>query len=142
MARKVADTPLAQAIAGLVDRYGSDEKLASEIGDGATRFTVMRWRVDGTVPEKRVYVERLRELGVDSEMLERAAGDELASRRSLIQRVGRLEDEVEDLTTALDAAKQAHSKLLRRVSALEKAAAPPQDARPAARSSRRAQSGQ
>jgi uncharacterized protein YlxW (UPF0749 family) len=144
VARRVADTPLARAVADLVDSYGSDEKLAAAIGDGATRFTVMRWRVDGTVPEKQVYVDRLRALGVEPHLLERAAQDELASRRSLMQRVEQLEADRDDLTAALDAAGKSHAKLLRRVSALEKAAAaaaPAPGAQRAAGSSRRARSG-
>lgn len=140
MVRKVAETPLARAIDALVDSYGSDEKVAAAIGDGATRFTVMRWRVDGTVPEKPVYVDKLVELGVARDLLENASADELASRRSLTQRVEQLEGEAADLTTALEAAKQAHARLLRRVSTLEKAARA-LGAAPATRSSHRAQSG-
>lgn len=67
--RKVANTPLAKEIDALVERFGSDEKLATEIGHGATRYAVMRWRVNGASPEKTEYVKRLTELGIDEELL-------------------------------------------------------------------------
>lgn len=138
--RKVADTPLARAVLELVKKYGSDEKLATEIGAGASRFTVMRWRAEGMTPEKPAYVERLIELGVDAALIDHAGEDELASRRSLTQRVERLEGDVSDLTTALAAARESHTRLLRRVSELEKAAQP-QDAQRAQGSKRRGQTG-
>lgn len=141
MPRKVADTALAREINALVDRFGSDEKLAAEIGDGATRFAVMRWRVDGTVPEKPIYVSRLVELGIDRELLEGARSDELSSRRLLSQQVARLEAAVVDLTASLEASRIAHKKLMTRVAKLEKAAAAPiQESQPGAESTRRGRS--
>lgn len=113
--RQVADTDLARAIEALVTRYGSDEKLAAAI-PGANRHTVMRWRTNGTVPEKPEYVEALAALGVPEKLL---ADARAAISRGRNDRLEQLEAEVAALRKELDLARRADKGLLQRVAALE-----------------------
>lgn len=62
--RHVSDS-VAERVAALVDRFGSDDKLASELG--TTRQRVIAWRMGEAVPGRR-NAERLAELeGTDVE---------------------------------------------------------------------------
>jgi chromosome segregation ATPase len=101
----------------------------------------MRWRVDGVVPEKPAYVKRLRELGIDQSLIDAAAANELATRRSLSQRVESLEEEVEHLKQTLRTARLAAERIRVRLVKLEERVAPLLEDRTETGSTRRARSG-
>jgi len=115
--RQVADTPLAQAIDELITLFGSDQKLADAVGNGATRFAVMAWR-KGRIPEKSEYVGRLIELGVDAELFLRAREDDLASRKEINRKVEGLEAEVDDLADSTQMVLEVAVVLVEQVEAL------------------------
>lgn len=116
--RKVANTKLARAIDDLIGTFGSDEKLAEQIGHGATRFAVMAWRKDGRVPEKPVYVRRLVELGVSADVLQQAREADIASRRDLTEKAAKLGEEVADLADSVQMLLELGSILSEQVVAL------------------------
>lgn len=123
--RKVGNTDLARAVDALVDRYGSDEKVALAMGV-SDRFTVMRWRTGKAVPTEPKLVEALIRLGVSRELL---------AQQERLDPLAELRAEVDRLTRASDTARKAHQLLQARVAKLEKAGLPRQ-AKPAKRQGR------
>lgn len=108
--RQVADTPLARAVDDLVEKHGSDQKLAEAMGVG-DRFTVIRWR-KGTVPTEPELIEALVRLGINRKLIDDASASSSIPRPAL-------EDQVADLRAALTDARLAHDALLERVAKLE-----------------------
>lgn len=104
---------LPRAITLLRENAGSHDKLAAELG--TSRQRVIAWEKGGY---PREYVDALKTMGVPERLLDRD------SRVSTDDRLGELEGEVADLTTALAAARQANERIVRRLAKLERAVAP------------------